>query len=65
MPKGKVKWYNDIKGYGFIESETGEDIFIHRSDLDKSYLGLEQGQLVEFEIKKGHKGLAACNVKFL
>ena len=63
MATGRVKWYNEIKGYGFIETEEGEDIFVHRSGLSRTYLGLETGQKVEFEKKEGDKGLIAVNVK--
>jgi len=63
MTKGKVKWYNEVKGYGFIESENGEDIFVHRTGLVNSYDGLQPEQEVEFETKQGEKGLAAINVK--
>jgi len=60
--KGSVKWYNDIKGYGFIKKDDGEDIFVHRSGLEKSFQVLEPGQQVEFEIKEGDKGPVAINV---
>ena len=63
MAKGKVKWYNEVKGFGFIESETGEDIFVHRTGLLSSYGGLQPDQEVEFETKQGDKGLVAFNVK--
>jgi len=63
MIKGKVKWYNEIKGYGFIKSEDGQDIFVHRTGLESSYAGLEPEQEVEFETKEGEKGLVAINVK--
>jgi CspA family cold shock protein len=63
MTKGKVKWYNEVKGYGFIESETGEDIFVHRTGLVNSYDGLQPEQEVVFDTKQGEKGLAAINVK--
>jgi CspA family cold shock protein len=63
MSKGKVKWYNEVKGFGFIESENGEDIFVHRSGLVDPYSGLDTDQKVEFETKQGDKGLVAINVK--
>ncbi len=63
MTKGKVKWYNEIKGFGFIESENGDDIFVHRTGLNSSYGGLQPDQEVVFEIKQGDKGLVAINVK--
>ncbi len=63
MTKGKVKWYNELKGYGFIESENGDDVFVHRSGLVKSFGGLKPEQEVVFETKQGEKGLIAVNVK--
>jgi len=63
MAKGKVKWYNEIKGFGFIESENGTDIFVHRSGLSNSNEGLTPEQKVEFETRQGMKGLVAYNVK--
>ena len=61
--KGTVKWYNDLKGYGFIQTEDNKDIFVHRSGLDSSSDGLETGQAVEFEIEQGDKGPIAIKVK--
>lgn len=63
MTKGKIKWYNEAKGFGFIESENGDDIFVHRSGLTNSYNRLQPEQAVVFEIKQGEKGLIAVNVE--
>ena len=63
MTKGKVKWYDRVKGFGFIESENGEDIFVHKTGLERSYEGLQEEQEVTFETKKGDKGVFAINVK--
>jgi CspA family cold shock protein len=63
MQKGKVKWYNEVKGFGFIATESGEDIFVHRSGLYSSYGGLQPEEEVSFDTKQGDKGLFAVNVK--
>ena len=63
MKKGTVKWYNEVKGFGFIASESGEDIFVHRSGLISSYGGLQPEQKVEYDVKDGEKGQFAVNVK--
>ncbi len=63
MAKGKVKWYNEVKGFGFIESESGEDVFVHRTGLSNSYDVLQPEQAVVFDTKQGEKGVAAINVK--
>jgi CspA family cold shock protein len=63
MARGKVKWFNDAKGYGFIEQDGGEDVFVHFSAIHMDgFKTLVEGQLVEFEIKNGDKGLHASNV---
>lgn len=62
----KVKWFNNAKGYGFIEQEGKEDIFIHYSNIEKNgYKTLEEGQLVEFELVKTDKGYQAQNIKLI
>ncbi len=63
MFEGKVKWYNETKGFGFIEIENKKDVFVHRSGLVNSYNGLFEGQTVSFDIKQGDKGEVAFNVK--
>ena len=63
MFKGKVKWYDGTKGFGFIKSESGEDIFVHRTGLLDSNEMLETDQEVIFEVKQGDKGLVAYDVK--
>lgn len=63
MAKGKVKWFNDKKGFGFIASEEGTDIFVHHSAIQgNGYKSLEEGQDVEFEIENSPKGERAVNV---
>ena len=63
MPKGKVKWFNDKKGFGFISLESGNDVFVHHSEIQGSgFKTLKEGQDVEFEIAQGPKGDKAVNV---
>jgi len=59
--KGKVKWYDDIKGFGFIQTEE-KDIFVHRTGLKDTFKGLEPEQEVEFEVREGAKGPVAQDV---
>jgi cold shock protein len=63
MAKGRVKWFNESKGYGFIEQENGPDVFVHYSAIeDQGFKTLSEGQEVEFEIKQGEKGPQATKV---
>ena len=62
--KGKVKWFNAEKGYGFIESEDGTDVFVHFSAIEmEGYKTLEEGAEVTFEVSEGAKGPQASNVQ--
>jgi cold shock protein len=64
MTKGKVKWFNDSKGFGFLEQENGEDVFCHFSAITgDGFKSLQEGDDVEFEVVKGPKGLQAANVR--
>ncbi|AXI00909.1 cold-shock protein [Sporosarcina sp. PTS2304] len=63
MEQGKVKWFNAEKGYGFIEREDGDDVFVHFSAIQgDGFKTLEEGQEVSFEIEQGQRGLQATNV---
>ena len=62
--QGKVKFFSDEKGYGFITSESGEELFVHHSNIDGSgFKSLSEGQAVEFEVGPGRKGQEARNVR--
>ena len=66
MAAGTVKWFNEGKGYGFIESESGKDLFVHFSEIQSDdFKTLDEGQKVSFEIGEGAKGAVAKNVKTL
>lgn len=63
MARGSVKWFNNAKGFGFINNEADEDIFVHYTQIQgEGFKTLRQGEHVEFELKKGPKGLHAENV---
>jgi CspA family cold shock protein len=62
--QGTVKWFNAAKGYGFIQRESGEDVFVHFSAIQgDGYRSLDEGAQVSFEVNKGPKGLQAANVE--
>lgn len=63
METGTVKWFNDDKGFGFIEQETGDDVFVHYSEIQsEGFKSLDEGDEVEFELEETDEGLAAVNV---
>ena len=66
MVKGTIKWFNDSKGFGFIQREEGPDVFVHFSAIaGTGFRSLQEGQEVEFEVTQGPKGPQASNVKAL
>ena len=63
MSEGKVKWFNDAKGFGFIEQENGDDVFVHHSAINtEGFRSLAEGDKVRFEVVEGTKGPSAENV---
>ncbi|HVN64356.1 MAG TPA: cold shock domain-containing protein [Candidatus Binataceae bacterium] len=66
MAQGTVKWFSAKKGYGFITTEDGQEVFVHYSAIDgNGFRSLEQGEKVQFEVAQGPKGLQAANVNRL
>ena len=64
METGKVKWFNESKGFGFIERDSGDDVFVHFSEIQgEGFKTLGEGQAVEFEVTQGPKGAQASNVQ--
>ena len=64
--QGTVKWFNNAKGYGFIQRSSGDDVFVHHSAIQgEGFKSLSEGQRVEFDVVKGQKGPAAANVRKL
>jgi CspA family cold shock protein len=64
MATGKVKWFNNTKGFGFITAEDGTDVFVHHSDVQgEGFKSLDEGDAVEFDIIQGDKGPKAANVR--
>jgi CspA family cold shock protein len=63
MANGIVKWFNDAKGFGFIEQEEGDDVFVHHSAINATgFKSLKEGDRVSFDVQQGPKGPAAANV---
>ena len=66
MANGVVKWFNNQKGYGFIEQEDGTDVFVHHTGINATgFKTLNEGDRVSFDVEQGKKGLAAVNVKVI
>ena len=66
MPQGRVKWFSDEKGFGFIEQENGQDVFVHHSSIEmEGFRSISEGQQVEFDIEQSDRGPRATNVRLI
>ncbi|HDR52011.1 MAG TPA: cold shock domain-containing protein [Mariniphaga anaerophila] len=63
--QGKVKWYDTVKGFGFIHTDEGKDVFVHRTGIKDAQFGLETDQEVQFEIKESDRGPVAFDVEVI
>ena len=66
MPRGRVKWFSDEKGFGFIEQDDGQDVFVHYSSIEMDgFRSIAEGQEVEFDVEQSDRGPRAANVRLL
>ena len=66
MPEGTVKWFNDTKGFGFLQSDDGQDVFVHQTEIQSDgFRSLNEGDRVEFEMSQGEKGPKALKVRVI
>ena len=66
MPEGTVKWFNDTKGFGFLQSDEGQDVFVHQTEIQsEGFRTLAEGARVQFELTQGEKGQKALNVRII